>query len=210
MVAVLISISGLFYGLHFLNPSSSTSHVSSLTTNTEASLGTIPAPKGYLGADFASSGVDYALQTYNPAVSSNSNIPQSSSTGYFAFAFSNMTYSKQDIGVYLQSCSSNNPTQQSTSASSTSTQDFTSTGSGGGTYQSSCSTRTLLDFSYGPNSQGNYLVTTSTVTLPCGNQQTSSGNSGPLNYYLITFSVNTIGQPTAAPASYQYMVYGSC
>lgn len=161
-------------------------------------LKTIPKSTGYLGGSFTSFGKVFALSTVgtNSGVS-NPSIQQGSSGGFLSFLFSSSSYSSSAFSVSYQSCS------RSFIAASGGTSGIS------GLHQS-CTPVKSLGFSYGKNSQGLYAVTTKSVTLPCSNVQTIGGQSLPMKYDLVTFSVKTTNSPSATPFSYDYVVYAHC
>ena len=142
----------------------------------------IPSPKSYLGAAFTSSGTVFPLIQGMPL-----NIPQSAAIGYFSFLFST-SYLPDIFSVSYQSCTRilNSEIQQN------------------------CDLAKSLDFSFGKNSQGQYAVTTKSITLPCGSLQSYHGGLIPTKYYYAIFSIKTLNFTTAAPFSYGYTVYANC
>jgi hypothetical protein len=101
----------------------------------------------------------------------------------------------------------------SSSGTTTSSQTATSSansGNGGGEGLQSCSNKTSLGFSYSQNSQGEYVVSSNSITLPCGAVQAYEGGEIPTQYLLVHFGVNTIGQPGAEPYFYNYQLYAVC
>jgi hypothetical protein len=181
------------------------------TQSTSTNLGTIPAPVGYLGASFVSSGTTYLLNTLNSnsnTAGSSPDISKSASSGSFSFAFSSSTYPESALSVSYQSCSRTLTGGTTTSETTTGSASSGTGGSGG--LQQSCSQKTSLDFSYNQNSQGQFVATTNSMTLPCGTLQSYDGNMIPTQYLLVSFGVNTIGQPGAEPYFYNYLLYAAC
>jgi hypothetical protein len=184
--------------------------LSTTTTTTGASLQTIPTPVGFLGAEFVSDGTAFPVSPETPssAGTSNPDIPQSAASGFFSFLFSSPKYSESDLSLYVQSCNASQvTTSQSTAAPGNPITPGNGVGLGGG---QNCSSRTILNFSYAQDSQGDYAVNSPPLTLPCGDLQMDNGIATASSYLQVSFGVNTIGQPGAAPYYYIYAAYLDC
>lgn len=208
VIAIIVAVGALAYD----------GSLGQSSKNEPVTLSSIPAPSGYLGANFVSHIGIYPLSTSSsadPSIGPGSNIPQYSGKGYFTFAFSNSSYSFNDLSLFYSVCTSiYTRNSQSAETNQTST-SFSATGiSSGSLYtessNQSCSPSSSLQFSFGESSQNQYEANTTDISLPCGNLVLFSGKMIPTQYMLVRFGVKTLSQPNATPYFFLYIVYSSC